>query len=79
MTDHPAWRGNPESSRIPGYDVWLGNTRGNRYSHGHVSLDPAVDKAEYWDYDWHEAGLYDVPAEIEFILDYTGRTQVRHK
>lgn len=31
-----------------GYDVWLGNTRGNRYSKAHVALDPK--SAEFWKY-----------------------------
>lgn len=31
-----------------GYDVWLGNNRGTRYSQGHVSLSPI--NAEYWDH-----------------------------
>ena len=30
-----------------GYDVWLGNTRGNIYSRAHVKYDSSRDKA-YW-------------------------------
>jgi len=29
-----------------GYDVWLGNNRGNRWSQNHVSLDPS--SKEFW-------------------------------
>ena len=32
-----------------GYDVWLANNRGNRYSLGHTSL--SNDSAEYWDFN----------------------------
>ena len=31
-----------------GYDVWMGNNRGSRYSMGHLSLTPADEK--YWSY-----------------------------
>ncbi|CAH2096565.1 unnamed protein product [Euphydryas editha] len=54
-----------------GYDVWLGNSRGNRYSRRHLYLDPNTDK-EFWDFSFHELGYYDLPAMIDFVLDYTG-------
>jgi len=36
-----------------GYDVWLTNTRGNRYSNDHISLNSKYDKA-YWDHSFVE-------------------------
>jgi len=54
-----------------GYDVWMGNVRGNRYSKGHVKLNPSTDKA-YWSFSWHEIGVYDLPAMIDGVLEKTG-------
>ena len=31
-----------------GYDVWLANSRGTRYSRRHIRLDPTMP--EFWDY-----------------------------
>ncbi|KAB7499657.1 Lipase member M [Armadillidium nasatum] len=31
-----------------GYDVWLNNVRGNVFSKNHTTLDPHVDKEEFW-------------------------------
>ena len=39
-----------------GYDVWLGNTRGNTYSRAHVSLDPERNKRQFWAYDFEQMG-----------------------
>lgn len=47
-----------------GYDVWLGNTRGNKYSRDHMSLDPDAPKDEdaFWNISFEEMGYYDIPA-----------------
>lgn len=41
-----------------GYDVWLGNSRGGRFSLGHVSKDYKKDKT-YWEFSWEEMGTKD--------------------
>ena len=48
-----------------GYDVWLGNARGNTYSRRHVKM--TNDETAFWDFSWHEMAKYDIPAEIDFI------------
>ncbi|XP_063826002.1 lipase 1-like [Ostrinia nubilalis] len=58
-----------------GYDVWIANCRGNKYSRRHVKLSPDLDKA-FWDYSLHEMGIYDLPATIDFILEKTGKAKL---
>jgi len=53
-----------------GYDVWLANARGSTNSQRHKTLKSS-DNA-FWDFSWHEIGYYDIPAEIDYILDHTG-------
>lgn len=50
-----------------GYDVWLGNNRGSKYSIWHRTLNHKTDK-QYWDYYQEEMGTQDVPSFIEKIL-----------
>ncbi|TMW47663.1 hypothetical protein DOY81_007253 [Sarcophaga bullata] len=54
-----------------GYDVWLGNVRGSRYSRNHTTLKPDSDM-EFWQFGWHEIGIYDLPALIDYILNVSG-------
>lgn len=53
-----------------GYDVWMNNTRGNRYSRHHIYMEPDndMDKASFWDYSFEEMAKYDQPALFKFVL-----------
>lgn len=50
-----------------GYDVWMSNSRGSTYSLNHTQFDHRYDW-RYWDFSFHEIGLYDLPAQINYIL-----------
>ena len=49
-----------------GYDVWLGNTRGNKYGKGHVKYS-TLDK-EFWDFSFDEMAIFDLPATFSYIF-----------
>ncbi|EDW76557.1 uncharacterized protein Dwil_GK14603 [Drosophila willistoni] len=49
-----------------GYDVWLMNTRGNRYSRKHKHYHRY--QPQFWDFSFHEVGMYDLPAAVDYIL-----------
>ncbi|XP_066249786.1 lipase 3-like isoform X2 [Euwallacea similis] len=55
-----------------GYDVWIFNARGTHYSRKHRSLNPNRDRKKYWNFSWHEIGVYDLPATINYIQKETG-------
>jgi lysosomal acid lipase/cholesteryl ester hydrolase len=59
-----------------GYDVWLGNNRGNRFSNSHVSM--TVEDKEFWDFYQEDMGLYDLPALILFIKEKTGQESISY-
>ncbi|CAH1389705.1 unnamed protein product [Nezara viridula] len=57
-----------------GYDVWLGDLRGNAYSRSHTHLSP--EDPDFWDFSFHEYGYYDVPAMIDYIRLETGHKKI---
>ncbi|NXO74000.1 LICH hydrolase, partial [Phainopepla nitens] len=57
-----------------GYDVWLGNSRGNTWSLKHKTLKPC--QKEFWQFSFDEMGKYDIPAELNFIMNKTGQKHV---
>jgi len=60
-----------------GYDVWLGNYRGNTYSRNHTFLNPdAWLNHKFWDFTWDEMAKYDLPAMIEKVLEETGQKEI---
>ncbi|OVA17526.1 Alpha/beta hydrolase fold-1 [Macleaya cordata] len=54
-----------------GFDVWIANTRGTRFSRGHATLDSA--KPPYWNWSWDELVAYDLPAAFDFVYRQTGQ------
>ncbi|XP_053607252.1 lipase 1-like [Plodia interpunctella] len=63
-----------------GYDVWLGNARGNFYSRRHVSLSPSFGRAnvDFWKFSWDEIGDIDLPAMIDYIIEETGQPKMHY-
>ena len=53
-----------------GYDVWIGNARGNHFGRNHTRLNPDKDN-DFWDFSWQHMALYDVPDSIQYIYSHT--------
>lgn len=61
-----------------GFDVWLGNQRGNKYSliqGGHTKLKPMSDP-QFWEFSWNDFGYYDAPAFVDYVRHITNQTKV---
>ncbi|XP_034240332.1 lipase 1-like [Thrips palmi] len=57
-----------------GYDVWLTNYRGSFYGRRHTSINPK--SPEFWDFSWHENGVIDQPAMMDYVLEVTKRPKL---
>jgi pimeloyl-ACP methyl ester carboxylesterase len=60
-----------------GYDVWLGNQRGTKYSLGHTHWDSKKDK-EYWEFSFSEMGKFDAPAQVDYVRASTGAQKLAY-
>lgn len=56
------------------YDVWLGNNRGTVYSQKHKEFD--INSTHFWNFSFHEIGIYDLPAFIDYILKVTNKSSL---
>ncbi|XP_041453357.1 gastric triacylglycerol lipase-like [Lytechinus variegatus] len=54
-----------------GFDVWLGNVRGNVYSRKSIKYKP--EDVEFWKWSWDEMAKYDLPAMINLALKETNQ------
>ncbi|CAL8136498.1 unnamed protein product [Orchesella dallaii] len=65
-----AWIALPNDKNIvymladAGWDVWLGNFRGSSFSLQHTRLNADRDPS-YWDFTFHEMGLFDFPMMLD--------------
>lgn len=57
-----------------GFDLWLGNSRGNRFSRNHTHLRP--DQAAFWAWSWQHQASHDLPATIDYVLQVTQQQQL---
>ena len=51
-----------------GYDVWLGNSRGNRYSTNHTTLSTRSKK--FWNFTFDEMARFDLPAVVNYVSEH---------
>ena len=54
-----------------GYDVWLGNVRGNKYGREHIHYDPD-NNAEFWQFTFDDMAKYYLPAFFDYVSIHTG-------
>ena len=59
-----------------GYDVWLGNNRGNKYSKKSTKCSP--DSHEFWNFSIDQFAFHDIPDSIEYILDTTSQASLSY-
>lgn len=59
-----------------GYDVWLGNNRGNKYSKKSTKYSPT--SARFWNFSMDEFAFHDIPDTIDYILNTTAQPSLSY-
>ncbi|CAI0456911.1 unnamed protein product [Linum tenue] len=77
LVDGMTWLLNSPEQNLPliladkGFDVWIANTRGTRFSRRHTSLKP--NEHAFWNWSWDELVLFDLPAFVDHVQQETGQ------
>lgn len=61
-----------------GYDVWMGNTRGNLYSRKSGRWDYKSQGVQFWNFSLDEFIAYDLPDTIDYILRETKKDKIAY-
>jgi len=61
-----------------GYDVWVGNNRGNLYTHENDHINPKTDAKDFHDYSFPNLGKYDLPVQIDLALKTSGQEKLTY-
>jgi lysosomal acid lipase/cholesteryl ester hydrolase len=59
-----------------GYDVWLGNNRGNKYSKKSTRLSPT--STEFWNFSMDQFAFHDIPDSIDYVLNTTSQPSLSY-
>ncbi|KAK3394280.1 Alpha/Beta hydrolase protein [Podospora didyma] len=59
-----------------GFDVWLGNNRGNKYSKKSIHCSPTT--LDFWNFSIDEFAFYDIPDSIGYVLETTGQPSLSY-
>lgn len=81
LSDSSCWVSNGPTRSLAfiladaGFDVWMGNIRGNTYSRAHVDLNPDTDE-RFWRFSWQQMSEFDLPAMVDAVLRTTAQEKL---
>lgn len=58
-----------------GYDVWLGNNRGTKYSFFHETFNS--DTSTFWDFCVDDMGIFDFPSMLKYVLKASNQSKIK--
>ncbi|KNA20587.1 hypothetical protein SOVF_050990 [Spinacia oleracea] len=82
IEDGVTWLLNPPDQSLAfiladsGFDVWVANSRGTKYSLGHMTL--SFNDSAYWDWSWDELMEYDLPEIVQYVYNQSGEQKLHY-